>query len=230
MKKDVAKARVIAAVGITLAFETKTGVGTVRLSGFADQIARKIPSVVELHTVLGCTHGEDAAGAGFAQAGNGNKFGGGINRGGRWAPDEVEIAMFDGKVGEGISETARMVEIIGFIDGNSPAEKSNVLVDGNDRVGVDLKLVVGDGAGALAREIKIGMIRETQRGNAVGNGLRVDMERVVARQGIGDRDVNRSRVTFLAVRAPVRETQGWRAVRSNDRIRWQRENSCGPRS
>jgi hypothetical protein len=161
MEKDVAKAGVLAAVWITLAFETKTGVGKVWLSGFADQMTLQIPCVVELNTVLGGTHGEDPAGAGFAHAGDGDKFGGRIDGGGGWAPDEVKIAMFDGEEREGISETTRTVEIIGFINGNSPAQKGKILVDGNDGVGMDLKLVVGDGAGGFAREVKIGMIRET---------------------------------------------------------------------
>ena len=63
------------------------------------------------------------------------------------------------------------------------------------------------------------MIREAERGFAVGRGLRLYDERVSCSQRIGNGDRDVSRITLLAIGAHVEKPQRWGAIGAVQRLR-----------
>jgi hypothetical protein len=107
------------------------------------------------------------------------------------------------------------------LDENASTQESEMFVGGDDSFGVDLEFVINDGVVSFTSEVEIGMVRETERSHAIGNGFGVDEKGVVGGDGIGDRYIHGAGVAFLAVGAVVGQTQGRRAVRTRDGV-------CGP--
>ena len=84
------------------------------------------------------------------------------------------------------------------------AGRNQRCIDGCVAIVIDAELVAQDVA--AGRHVEVRVLGQVDRGRRVGNGVVVDDQLIVVGEPIGDRDIERTWVAFLAVRAPVGES------------------------
>jgi hypothetical protein len=205
-QNDVAEARIIDSIRISLALQADAGVGSIRDAGLSSKGSVEIDTGIKLQMRFGGEYFEHSPTVRMDQTGGRRGFG--IGDALSAIANPIEVTMISKQLRYRLPNVPKLAEVV--VSANhrcNLSKKSHSFIGQYERIGVDLELVIGDGTGRFARKVEVGVLSRTERRRPVGRSLDFNQESIVVSDGISDSHIHFSWVSLFAVRASVSKTK-----------------------